>query len=123
MGNLAQDVKFAFRMMWSARGFSAAVIGTLALGIGANAAIFSVLNAVVLSPLPYPEPERLVHVWTQFPLQDIDRFEVSAAEFSDYKAESELFEAMFAYRLSTRVVTGGDRPIRICIRKPETDRT
>ncbi len=113
MGNLAQDVKFAFRMMWSARGFSAAVIGTLALGIGANAAIFSVLNAVVLSPLPYPEPERLVHVWTQFPLQDIDRFEVSAAEFSDYKAESELFEAMFAYRLSTRVVTGGDRPIRI----------
>ena len=100
-------------MMWSARGFSAAVIGTLALGIGANAAIFSVLNAVVLSPLPYPEPERLVHVWTQFPLQDIDRFEVSAAEFSDYKAESELFEAMFAYRLSTRVVTGGDRPIRI----------
>ncbi len=110
MGNLYQDLKFALRMTRSSPGFSIAVVLTLALGIGANAAIFSVVNAVVLSPLPYPEAERLVHIWTRFPQQDIDRFEVSQAEFIEYKAESELFEGMFAYTVQPLVLTGYDRP-------------
>ena len=96
MGNILQDFRFAARMIRRSPGFSAAVVLTLTLGIGANAAIFSVLDGVVLSPLPYPDADRLVHVWTQYPQQDIDRFEVSQLEFNDYRLESELFEAMFA---------------------------
>jgi len=113
MGNIAQDIRYAVRMIGRTPGFSAAVVLTLMLGIGANAAIFSVLNGIILSPMPYPDAERLVHVWTQFPLQDIDRFEVSQSEFTDYKAESELFEAMFAYNLTSVVITGEGAPMRV----------
>jgi len=112
MGNILQDFRFAARMIRRSPGFSAAVVLTLTLGIGANAAIFSVLDGVVLSPLPYPAADRLVHVWTQYPEQDIDRFEVSQLEFNDYRLESELFEAMFAYRMANVVVTGVGRPMR-----------
>jgi len=113
MGNIAQDIRYAVRMIGRTPGFSAAVVLTLMLGIGANAAIFSVLNGIILSPMPYPDAERLVHVWTQFPLQDVDRFEVSQAEFTDYKAESKLFEAMFAYSLTSVVITGEGAPMRV----------
>jgi putative ABC transport system permease protein len=111
--NIVQDVKYALRTLRRAPGFAAAVVLTLALGIGANAAIFSVLDAVVLTPFPYPGAERLINVWTQYPEQGIDIFPASRAEFTDYRAESELFEAMFAYRVQNVTLTGVGRPQRI----------
>jgi predicted permease len=83
---LMQDLRFAFRQMGKRPGFSAVVVLTMALGIGANAAIFSVLDAVLLRPLPYSHPEQLIKVWTRFTgigLPD-DQNAVSAPEFRDF---------------------------------------
>jgi len=63
MSSLLMDLRYALRLLWKARGFTAVAILTIGLGVGANTAIFSVLNSVVLKPLPYPDPERLVRVW------------------------------------------------------------
>jgi putative ABC transport system permease protein len=111
--NTLQDIRYALRMIRRTPGFAAAVVLTLTLGIGANAAIFSVINGVVLQPLPYPAADRLVDVWTQFPEQNIDKFVVSRAEFHDYRAESSLFEEMFAYQVQNMTLTGVGTPQRV----------
>jgi len=111
--NTLQDIRYALRMIRRTPGFAVAVVLTLTLGIGANAAIFSVINGVVLRPLPYPAAERLVNVWTQFPQQNVDKFVVSQAEFHDYRAESTLFEEMFAYQVRNMTLTGVGTPQRV----------
>lgn len=84
--DLRQDLRQALRQMWVRPGFTALVVLTLALGIGANAAIFSVLDAVLLRPLPYDHPEKLVKVWTRFTGigQPNDQNWVSGPEFHDF---------------------------------------
>ena len=119
--NALQDLRYALRTLRRAPGFAAAVVLTLALGIGANAAIFSVLDAVVLAPFPYPAAEQLVNVWTRYPEQGIDIFPVSRAEFVDYRAASELFEAMFAYRARNVTLTGTGTPQRIAAAEASAD--
>src|SRR5436190_21344558 len=84
------DLKFAFRQLLKNPGFTAVVVLTLALGIGANTAIFSVVYAVVLRPLPFPESERLVAIWTQTP--QVDRLPMAAANHRDLKSQSTVFE-------------------------------
>jgi putative ABC transport system permease protein len=98
MDNLAQDVKFAIRQMTRKPGFAAAVVLTMALAIGANAAIFSVLNSVLLKPLPYSHPETLIKVWTRFTGIGLpnDQNWVSAPEFRDFQQLNHSFSELAA---------------------------
>ena len=98
MGILMQDLRFAFRQMVKKPGFTAVVVLTMALGIGANAAIFSVLDAVLLRPLPYSNPDRLIKVWTRFTGIGApnDQNWVSAPEFRDFQQLNNSFSDLAA---------------------------
>jgi len=98
MGVLMQDFRFAIRQMAKKPGFAAVVILTMALGIGANASIFSVLDAVLLRPLPYRQPESLVKVWTRFTGIGLpnDQNWVSAPEFRDFQQLNRSFSDLAA---------------------------
>src|SRR5687768_8475326 len=85
---LAQDVGFALRILRRAPGFTAVVVGTLALGIGANTAVFSVVRSVLLRPLPFPEDERLAVVRHRAPSVNVDNFPSSAPEYVEYRDET-----------------------------------
>ena len=96
MGTLLQDVRYGFRMMWKRPGFTAIVVLTLALGIGANTAIFTVVNAALLRGLPYEEPERLVHLFETTPQKNFGRREASYPDFFDWR-QNQSFEGLAAY--------------------------
>jgi len=98
------DLKFAFRQLLKNPGFTAAAVLTLALGIGANTAIFSVVNAVLLRPLPYPEPGQLVQLradWSGKPSTVI-----GSATFVEVKAQSQSLARIAAYSGGDMTVTG-----------------
>ncbi len=111
VSTIRQDVRAAWRGLVKTPGFSLVAIATLALGIGANAAIFSVVNAVVLRPLPYPQPDRLVKVTTQFPTLGFDSFWMSQPEFLEYRAWSASYDALGAYTVGAANL-GADQPMR-----------
>ena len=113
MSNLVRDLLLATRTLLKRPGFAAVTVLTLALGIGANSAIFSVVNAVLLEPLPYEEPDALINTWTQFPEEGRSRFPSSEAEFLDYRAETDLFEELGAFACGPAVLTGDEHPLRI----------
>src|SRR3954471_5675505 len=88
MGSIWQDVRYALRMMAKTPALTAVLAITLALGIGASTTIFSVVNSVVLRPLPYQQPDQLVRVYTEFTRGlGLHRFWVSAPEFDDLRRE------------------------------------
>ena len=91
-------------------GFTAVAVLTLALGIGANAAVFSVVNAVLLRPLPYPEPDRLVMLQNQFLARNLRNAGVSAADYADYRREKQVFEEVAAGSGGNFNLSGVDRP-------------
>jgi len=94
-------------------GFTFLVVGTLAVGIGANSAIFSVLNGVVLKPLPYAEPHELLMVWESNPSQGLEQSTTSAATFVDWRERSHAFESMAAYRYRGYTLTLDGAPERV----------
>ena len=108
-----QDLRQALRQLRHRPAFAAAVVVTLALGMGANTAVFSVVDGVLLRPLPYPEPERLAVLWTQFPSQNLMEFPASWPEYEDYRDQARSFEELAIWRGAEGTITGGDRPERI----------
>ena len=94
--NMLTDLRYAARYLRKSPGFTAVAVLTLALGVGANTAVFSLLNAVLLRPLPYPDPDRLVLVWESAPFFGLRDSPVSPANYVDWKARSRSFEDMGA---------------------------
>jgi putative ABC transport system permease protein len=122
MDHLWQDLRHAFRLLWKSPGFTLVAVLTLGLGIGANTAIFSVVESVLLRPLPYTDPGRLVQVWNTY-LPQFPQASLSGGDFQDFKREAKSFSAMSCYvdipdrqnltgdgdaqRVETRYVTSG----------------
>ncbi|HMF98773.1 MAG TPA: ABC transporter permease [Vicinamibacterales bacterium] len=111
MGPLLQDLRFAVRTFSKTRALTAVAVIALALGIGANTAMFSIVNAVLLRPLPYAEPDRLLQLYTSMP--QFREASVSYPNFLDWKERSRSFELMAAYRGDTFNLTGQATPERL----------
>ena len=110
MNNLLQDLRYALRMLRKSPGLSAAVVLSLAIGIGANTAIFSVVHALLLNPLPYPQPERLADIWLHSPGIGIFMDWPSPGQYIDIRNENHSFEEMAIARLGNFILTGRERP-------------
>ena len=117
METLIQDLKYAVRSLRNSAGFTTVAILTLALGIGANAAIFSVVNGVLLEPLPYKDPGQLVTVNHYYPSLNSLRAPVSAPGFRDYSARTDLFSAAAVENYVATNLTGAGEPERILVAK------
>ena len=113
MHALIRDLGYALRTFRKNRAFTVIAIATLAIGIGANAAVFSVIDAVVLRPLPYPDPERLVFVLEANQTQGWPEFPVSAANLQDWQSGSDAFEILAGFNNNNYTVTGGQQPEQI----------
>ena len=105
---MIQDLRYAVRVLFKNKAVTAIAILTLALGIGANTAIFSVVNAVLLNPLPYKQPDRLVALWENVPGHG--RWRTSPANFFDWKKQNTVFEDVAAFGASTLTLTGDGEP-------------
>src|SRR5262252_3477140 len=97
MDTLAKDLRYALRGLLRNPGFATIAVLTLALGIGANTAIFSVVNTFLIRPLPYPEPDRLVALWERNVVADEDQMGVAIGNFLDWQKTARNFEQMSAY--------------------------
>jgi len=111
---MLRDLKEAFRAVLGNPGVTFVVTATLALAIGANTALFSVLNGVLLRPLPYPDPDALVMLWETNPSQNITESTVSTGNYRDFRERAGAFDGLLAaYRYEGNTLTGVDRPERL----------
>ncbi|HUE84509.1 MAG TPA: ABC transporter permease [Vicinamibacterales bacterium] len=106
MDRLLQDLRFAFRLLWKDRGFTLTTVATLALCVAANTSIFAVVNAVLLKPLPFPEPERLVTIFNSYPGAGAVRAANGVPDYYDRLAQTTVFDEIAMYR-SSGVTIGG----------------
>jgi len=113
MADLGGDLRYAVRSLRTHPGFTAVVLATLALGIGANAAIFSVVNAVLLRPLPYEGADRIVVVWGDLHRPGVNEIPASAGEYVDYRDRSHAFDQVAVYDTAGFNLTGGGEPERV----------
>ena len=114
MENLVQDIRYGIRTLAKNPGFTAVAVLTLALGIGANTAIFSVVESVLLRPLPYPQPENLVEIWNTYQPQ-IPQIGLSPGDYADWRQQNASFSEMGAYVRITQGfnLTGEGEPQRV----------
>lgn len=113
LDTLWQDTRYGARMLRKNPGFAAVVILTLALGIGANTAIFSVINTVLLKPLPFKDPARLVFIWETDLKNRATKSPISSADFVDWKDQTRVFEQVAAWRFLYANLSGIDEPERV----------
>ena len=111
MRTVLQDLKFGLRMLAKNPAFTAVAVLTLALGIGANTALFSVVKGVLLDPLPYPQPERLVALYTR--TQASPWWSISYPNFLDWVRDNRSFSALAGYREDDFSLTGTGEPERV----------
>ena len=112
MENLLNDCRYAARRLRRSPGFTLAAVLTLALGIGANVAVFTVVQAVLLNPLPYPHPERLVRVFDDLRGSNSRDIGLSAPELWDLRDRSDVFQEISAIWPTDANLTGGEKPER-----------
>ena len=113
MSQLVQDLRFAVRHLLKTPGFTAIAVLIMALGIGANTAIFSVVRAVLLEPLPFQDPDRLVQIWhvpPQSSFPGMTQFAVSAANYLDWQKQNDVFSGMALYSHGGYELTGHGKP-------------
>ena len=113
METLLQDFRYALRLLRKSPGFAVAAVLTLALGMSANTVMFSVLNTVLLRPLPYPQPDRLVQIWETDARRGDMHNTVSPYNFLDWRNQSQSFEQMATYEYTSVVLTGQKAPARL----------
>jgi putative ABC transport system permease protein len=113
MHSVLQDMRYSLRMMLKKRGVTAIALITLALGIGANSAIFTVVNSVLLRPLAYRDSDRLVMIWGNFSKLNIERLPAKAAEYEDYRAQNQIFDQVAAFDNQNFNLTLADQAERI----------
>ena len=113
MGALLQDIRYGVRVLAKSPGFTLIAVLTLALGIGANTAIFSVVNAVLLRPLPFPNESRIVRAWGNFPLYD--KAGVSPPDFLAYREQNHVFEQFGAISFGSNLfnMAGNEKPQQV----------
>ncbi|MGH9753106.1 MAG: ADOP family duplicated permease [Blastocatellia bacterium] len=109
---LWQDLRYGARMLLKNPGFTLVAVIMLALGIGVNTAIFSVVYSVLLRPLPYHAPEKLLALYSMYPQMKSFRSVVSGPDFVDWRAQNKVFDSMSAYALGSYTLTGSDLPER-----------
>jgi putative ABC transport system permease protein len=108
-----QDLRYGARMLLRQRSFAIAAVIALALGIGANTAVFSVVNAVLLRPLPYQNSERMALIWGNFLTFSMERLRAKAAEYVDYRDQTRSFETVAAFSTADFNFTGAQQPARV----------
>src|SRR5580704_10272778 len=113
MNPMMQDFRYALRMLRKNLAVAIVIVLSLAIGIGANSAVFSVVNALLLRPLPYPEPDRLAAIWLHSPGIGIFRDWPSPGQYVDLQNENHSFEEMSISRLTSFTLTSRDEPERV----------
>ena len=110
---MTQELRYALRVLLKSPTFTIVAIATLALGIGANTAVLSLVNGLLIKPLPYHAPQKLVLLFEQFKAQGLDRIPVSPPEFLDYKRQTTCFDGLAVFDYGGFNLTGGDVPERV----------
>src|SRR5437016_9241801 len=111
MSGACEDIRFSVRLLLRAPAFTIAAVAVLALAIGANCLVFSVVDAVLLRPFPYKQPERLVFLWQQ--REGSARFYSSFPNFLDWRARNQVFENLGAWLPASFDITEGKYPARV----------
>ncbi len=108
MGGFTRDLRYAIRSLIRQPMFAAIAVGTIAIGIGANTAIFSVVQAVLLRPLPYENPDRLVVIWANLTNRNQPKFPISPPDLRDFREQATQYEGLGGVVTFTQTLTGGD---------------